>query len=127
LIALRWYRFRHNPGGESKSWPTRRFEQWIREGENVVLKRSILLAVAAVTLGIGATLPAAKALAIAPVPQSPASPAAEVRWVCGQDRCYWRPNYAGHVATYPWMVGWGPPPSPRCYYAKRRGQWTMVC
>jgi hypothetical protein len=91
---------------------------------NVVLKRLILLAVIVFVFALHQP---AQARIAAPAISPPAAVLSEVRWVCGPERCYWRPNYAGQIVVFPWMIGWGVPPNPRCFYEKRQGEWRLNC
>jgi hypothetical protein len=56
-------------------------------------KIKLIFAAAALCGGLTAT--AASAMPVAPVAANTVAGVEQVRWVCGPDRCWWRPNYYG--------------------------------
>jgi hypothetical protein len=95
-----------------------------------VLRHSIKLGFAAVTLAIGVQAGVAQAAfngsALAQAAAEQATVVDTVRWVCIGNRCDWVPGYRGRLALHPWAV-WGAPRLPTCYFTKVRGAWVEVC
>jgi hypothetical protein len=96
-----------------------------------VQKRSIIFGLGIVALVIGINMNVAKAVTPMPVLAAPnadqSSPVTQVHWVCGRERCHWKPDYKGRIVVHPWMKDWGPPSKPDCYYIKSRGSWALIC
>jgi hypothetical protein len=95
-----------------------------------MLKRSILCALAATALLVGAKT-GAQAVVASPALGTAADVLAsteQVRWVCGPYRCAYLPGYAGPVVVRPYMRRWVPPPRPYCHYVRGpAGRWALVC
>jgi hypothetical protein len=73
-------------------------------------KLSLLLALAALLLGINA-------------PSSEAAPA----WKCVKRHCFWVEGYTGPIP--PFAADWGPPQQPGCYYVQGMisKRWVQYC
>lgn len=95
-----------------------------------MLKHSIPGGLAAVALIFMSNIPGADAGVTSPrltAKETVQAPATNVGWMCGERRCFWRPDYAGPVP--PFAAAWGPPDYPTCYYVQRRisKRWRQIC
>ena len=83
-----------------------------------MVRHSIKLSLAAVTLAIGLQAGVAQAgfngSALAQAAAGQATVVDTVRWVCGPNKCVWNPNYKGRLALHSWAV-WGAPRIANCY------------
>src|SRR3954470_353684 len=93
-------------------------------GEYHVVKHSIKMGFAAISLVIGLQAGGAQAAfngaALASAAAEQATQIESVRWACGEYKCFWKPGHRG--PHHAWAV-WGAPRLPGCYYEKIRGAW----
>jgi len=94
------------------------------------MTKTILLAALATVLLSGATVNRAHAVVSGPATVSDEftgdQNVLQARWVCSETRCDWQP-WNVFAPAHPWASHWRAPPSPGCYYEKRRRGWRQIC